>query len=308
MPPARALAICGPTASGKSAIAVAVARKIGGEIVNADSRQVYRDLTVGTGVPPRELLAAVPHHLFQFVDPCERYSAGAYVRDAAAAIASIEARSMIPIVVGGTGLYIEALGGTMPMDRRTADDTIRTRVRLEASMHPHDVLHEWLRVIAPGDEKRIPPKDRYRTRRALEAALAARAPGEASAGRASAPTVALRAVVLDVEPPMLHDRIAARSRAMFEDGIVEEALAAWARCPQAPALTGLGYAEALAWSRGEATREEAIASTVLRTARYAKRQRTWFRRMDAAPRIDASDARAATAAIVTLAREIFAPA
>ena len=307
-PVPRALAICGPTASGKSAIAVAVAREIGGEIVNADSRQVYRDLTIGTGVPSPELLAAVPHHLFRFVDPCERYSAGAYARDAAAAIAEIEARSKIPIVVGGTGLYIEALGGTMPMDRLSADDAIRTRVRLEAALHPHDVLHEWLRVIARDEARRVPEKDRYRTLRALEAALAGRSAAGADARRRAAPSVALRPIVVDVGPRVLDERIAARSRAMFDEGIVEEALAVRARCPHAPALTGLGYSEALAWSRGEMTRAEAIASTSRRTVRYAKRQRTWFRRMGTAARIDASDARAATAAIVALAREIFAPA
>lgn len=306
----RALVICGPTAAGKSAIAVAVALEIGGEIVNADSRQVYRDLSIGTGVPSGDAMATVPHHLFQFIDPCERYSAGAYARDAAAAIGAIEARSNIPIVVGGTGLYIEALGGTMPMDRRTADEALRTRVRIEATVHPHDVLREWLGAIAPDEARRVPPRDRYRTLRALEAALAERSDGSSfAAERApSPPVVSLRPIILDVDPMILRARIGARARAMFDEGILHEALAVSKRCPDAPALSGLGYAEALAWSRGEMTRVEAIESTASRTSRYAKRQRTWFRRMDTAVRIDASDARRAAAAIVATARESFARA
>ena len=304
--PPRALAICGATATGKSTIAVEVARAIGGEIVNADSRQVYRDLAIGTAVPPPETMAEVPHHLFQFVDPCVRYSAGAYVLDAAAAIAAIEARGKIPVVAGGTGLYIEALGGTMPMDRRVADDDVRTRVRTEAVVHPHEALYEWLGVLSPGVLRRVPANDRYRTLRALEGALAAKL----VAGAAVSPfqPVALLAVILDVETARLRDRIAARTIEMFERGLVEEALALQARCPEAPALTGLGYAEALAWSRGEMTRAEAIASAVLRTQRYAKRQRTWFRRMVTATWIDATDASAATSAIVAQARECFARA
>ncbi|HET9343005.1 MAG TPA: tRNA (adenosine(37)-N6)-dimethylallyltransferase MiaA [Candidatus Eremiobacteraceae bacterium] len=299
----RALAICGPTAAGKSAIALEVARALDGEIVNADSRQIYRGLTVGTGVPSREALASVPHHLFQFVDPCERYSAGAFVRDANAVMGAIDERGRLPIVVGGTGLYIEALGGSMPMDRRAADEVVRTRVRVEASVHEHATLYEWLGVIGPDDAKRVPSNDRYRTLRAIESVLASRAGEPSHPNSAPLATRRLDIVVLDLDSAVLAERIAARARGMFEKGIVDEALAVSGRCPQAPALTGLGYAEALAWSRGEMTRAEAIASTINRTLRYAKRQRTWFRRMDAAPRVDASDERAAADAIVSIARE-----
>jgi tRNA dimethylallyltransferase len=280
-----------------------VARALDGEIVNADSRQIYRDLTVGTGVPSRDALALLPHHLFQFVDPCERYSAGSYVRDATAVMHEIDVRGRLPIVVGGTGLYLEALGGTMPMDRSAADESVRTRVRVEAAVHAHQTLYEWLGVIAPDDARRVPLNDRYRTLRALESVLASRARDESFRPAVPLVTRRLDMVVLDVDSAVLAERIGARARAMFENGIVDEALAASRRCPEAPALTGLGYAEALAWSRGEMTRAEAIASTIRRTLRYAKRQRTWFRRMDTALRVDALDARAATDAIVSMARE-----
>jgi len=306
--PPRAIAICGPTAVGKSVIAIDVARALDGEIVNADSRQVYRDLTIGTGVPSTDQLACVPHHLFQFVDPCERYSAGSYVRDASAVMDEIDGRSKPPIIVGGTGLYIEALSGSMPMDRRAADFAVRTRVRSEAVTHEHATLRDWLSVISPDGARRVTANDRYRTLRALEGVLASRALEVPDTNAAPLVTRHLSAIVLDLDFVVLKERIAARARSMFEEGIVDEALALSQRCPQAPALTGLGYAEALAWSRGEMTRAEAIASTIHRTTRYAKRQRTWFRRMDTAVRIDAADARAAADAIIRMARESIAQA
>jgi tRNA dimethylallyltransferase len=306
--PPRAIAICGPTAVGKSAIAIEVARSLDGEIVNADSRQIYRDLTIGTGVPTIAQLTLVPHHLFQFVDPCERYSAGSYVRDASAVMDAIDARSKLPVVVGGTGLYIETLGGSMPMDRRAADFAVRTRVRNEAMIHQHATLRDWLNAMSPDDARRVPANDRYRTLRALEGVLASRELGDSNAKSAPLVTRALRVVVLELDDSVLKERIAARVRSMFEEGIVGEAVALSRRCPQAPALTGLGYAEALAWSRGEMTHAEAVASAIHRTTRYAKRQRTWFRRMDTAVRIDASDTRAAAHAIIGVARESVAQA
>lgn len=305
-----AVAICGPTSSGKSEIAVLVAEQLGAEIVNADSRQVYRDLPIGTGVPSEELRRRAPHHLFQFVDPCERYSAGTYVEDASAAIAAIAGRGNVPLVVGGTGLYVEALAGTMPMDRAVPDDEVRRRVRAEAAYHPHDVLHRWLHTISPHAGARVTSGDRYRTLRALEAALMDRADrlNQEDSNRTQPAIVRpiLRFVVLDAGLQELDARIDRRVRAMFENGLVEEALAVRACCADAPALTGFGYAEALAWHRGETTRADAVALTIARTRRYARRQRTWFRRIRDAVHVDTADAREAAARVANVAREIAA--
>jgi len=300
-----AIAICGPTSSGKSAIAVAVAEAVGGEILNADSRQIYRDMPIGTGAPGDDLRRRVPHHLFGFVDPCERYSAGAYVADAAAVIRDIIGRGRLPIVVGGTGLYVEALAGTMPMDRPVADDAVRDRVRREAAVHPTEFLHEWLALAAPDAARRVDARDRYRTLRALEAAFIARAAGAAPHHRIAPerPFVAMRVALLDVDAGELAARIRTRVRAMYDGGLVEEAVAIWRRCADAPALTGLGYAEALAWHRGESSRAEAVEATIARTLRYAKRQRAWFRRIRDGVAVDANDPSAAAAAIERLARE-----
>ena len=309
-PTIRALAICGPTSAGKSEIAVLVAEALCGEIVNADSRQVYRDLSVGTGWPSVALLRRVPHHLYGFVDPCIRYSAGEYVGNALAAIGDIVGRGRVPIVVGGTGLYIEALMGTMPLDRPVADDDVRERVRHEARVHPHEFLREWLDIVAPAAGRRLTRGDRYRTMRALEAALVTRSheqgPSRARTSRSTVGrnNVRFRIAVLELERAVLDARIVDRVRWMFGAGLVDEAVAVARRCPEAPALTGLGYAEALAWQRGEATRDEAIASTVVRTLRYARRQQTWFRRMLYAISVHAADPRAASSSIANLAREM----
>jgi tRNA dimethylallyltransferase len=288
----RVLALCGPTASGKSELASRLAEQLGGEIVNADSRQVYAGMRIGTGWPSAEQFARAPHHGYGTVGPDERYSAGRFVADARAMIAEIATRGALPIVVGGTGLYIEALAGTMPLDRPVADDDLRSRVRAEAATHSHAVLREWLGAIAPQSAARIKPGDRYRTLRALEAALAARE-------RRAEETVAARdrgsfalevdTVVLEAAPALLAAHIGTRVDAMFEGGLLEEASAIRRAHNAAPALTGIGYAEALAYEDGTATLSEARASATRRTRAYAKRQQTWFRRMVDATRFDAFD-------------------
>ncbi|MBV8170941.1 MAG: tRNA (adenosine(37)-N6)-dimethylallyltransferase MiaA, partial [Candidatus Eremiobacteraeota bacterium] len=259
--------------------------------VNADSRQIYAGMRIGTGWPSDEQFARAPHHLYGMVDPSERYSAGRFVIDARAAIETIAARGALPILVGGTGLYIEALAGTMPLDRPVADDRVRARVRAEAAVHPADALRAWLASLAPQSAARIPPGDRYRTLRALEAALAERAQEQPPDRIRSAPPVQLTIVVLDAAPDVLEGRITARVRAMFEHGLVDEALAVRGKHEDAPALSGIGYAEALSYADGSATWVEALTQTVARTRAYAKRQRTWFRRIADALRLDAYDER-----------------
>jgi tRNA dimethylallyltransferase len=290
----RALALCGPTATGKSEFAALLAHEVNGEVVNADSRQIYAGMRIGTGWPSDEQFARAPHHGYGIIAPSERYSAGRFVADARAAITGIIARGAIPILVGGTGLYIEALAGTMPLDRPVADDRLRARVRAEAAMHPPDVLRDWLLAIAPDAAARISPGDRYRTLRALEAALAVgeiHERPEERVERAREEPVRLTVVVLEAAPDALAGRIGARVHAMFEHGLIEEALAVRREYDDAPALTGIGYAEALSYADGTATRADAVSRTIERTRGYAKRQRTWFRRVADTVRLDAFDER-----------------
>ncbi len=303
-----ALIICGPTSSGKSEIALAVARQLGAEIVNADSRQIYRGMSIGTGMPSPSARELVPHHLYAFVDPAQRYSAARYVHDAGVAISSIKARGRLPIVVGGTGFYIEALAGTMRLDRPPGDDFVRARLRDEALVHPTDVLWQWLKAIAPARAAQTKRGDSYRILRALEGVLVDRMERPPGAKATAHAPLECEIVVLRVARGVLRERIAQRAREMFAHGLIAEAEAVRARAPDAPALSGLGYAEALALLDGTATLGEALASTIRRTQRYAKRQETWFRRIGRAHAVDAEDAHAATHAIVALAREKLAPA
>ncbi len=295
----RALVLCGPTSSGKSADALAVARALNGEIVNADSRQIYRGMRIGTGMPPPDALEQVPHHLYAFVEPSERYSAARFVEDARPIIDAIEARQRLPIVVGGTGFYIEALLGTMKLDRPPPNDELRTRLRNEAKIHPPQVLWDWLAARNPQLASEVRPGDSYRILRALESALSTeRIPVSSSARELNVVTI-----VMCVAREVLRQRIAARVEQMFRDGIIAEALAVRAKAPSAPALSGLGYAEALAFADGAATYQEAVASTILRTRAYAKRQQTWFRRMQRVFEIDAADSNEAVSVITAIARE-----
>jgi tRNA dimethylallyltransferase len=306
----RALCVCGPTSSGKSDAALAAAEAVGGEIVNADSRQIYAEMRIGTGWPSAEAMARVPHHLYGIVSPNERYSAVRFVDDARAMIADIAARGHLPILVGGTGLYIEALAGTMPIDRPAGGEELRTRVRREAHIHEHETLREWLIAIDPPAAMRVHAGDRYRTLRAIESALASRDNSlqRRAIARRSSPlqNILLTIVVMSVARAELRIRIAKRVDEMFAAGLEEEARSVRERWPMAPALTSIGYAEALAITDGAATRAEAIARCTLRTSQYAARQETWFRRLRTARIIEAGDRAAALRAVTAAARETAA--
>jgi len=306
-----ALCVCGPTSSGKSDVALAAAEEVGGEIVNADSRQIYEGMLVGTGWPSADAMARVTHHLYGIISPADRYSAARFVSDARITIEEIAARGRLAVLVGGTGLYIEALAGTMPIDRPAGSDELRSRVRREVQLHSHDTLREWLGALDPVAAQRVSAGDRYRTIRALEAVLAKREehPERASAltkPRAPVTQIRLSILVMHVARAELRLRIAARVRAMFAAGLEEEARSIRARWPEAPALSSIGYAEALAIADGTATRTEAISRCTLRTSQYAARQDTWFRRLRTAHVIEASDRTAASRAVTAAARETAA--
>ncbi|MBV8263852.1 MAG: tRNA (adenosine(37)-N6)-dimethylallyltransferase MiaA [Candidatus Eremiobacteraeota bacterium] len=305
----RALIICGPTSSGKSTIALAVAQALGGEVVNADSRQIYRGTRIGSGMPSEADLAVVPHHLYGFVDPAERYSAARYVDDACAVIDAVARRRHLPIIAGGTGFYIEALTGSMPLDRPPGDERLRSRLRKEARAHTVQTLWEWLAVLAPARAAAIPSGDSYRVMRALEVVLASRQLADPHMQRTPVrSSLPCEIVVLRVRRELLSQRVVTRVRSMFDRGLIDEAQTLRSLAADAPALSGIGYAEALAVIDGLATRAEALDQTMHRTRAYAKRQETWFRRMRDAFVVDADDTESAIAAVAARARERLAVA
>jgi tRNA dimethylallyltransferase len=293
------LILAGPTASGKTDLAIALAERFGAEIVGADSRQIYRGMPIGTAAPTREQQDRVPHHLIAFLDPHERYSAARYVRDARAAIDAIRARGRRVIVVGGTGFYVRALAGDVALDA-AYDPAVRARLAAEARIHPPEVLAEWLAVLAPERAAAIAPNDPYRITRALEVALARRTchpelvegPTEP---REALPTlragnIPFAKLVLDIEPGVLAERIERRVDGMLAAGLLEEAERVGS---DAVAADAVGYREALGFLAGFSTAAELRTQLIRFTRRYAKRQATWFRSEPGIVRVSAAQSEAA---------------
>ncbi|TMG60991.1 MAG: tRNA (adenosine(37)-N6)-dimethylallyltransferase MiaA [Chloroflexi bacterium] len=271
------IAIVGPTASGKSALAMRVAERIGGEIVSADSRQVYRGMDIGTAKPTIEERARIPHHLVDIVDPGERYDVLRYQRDGRAVLAGIRARGRVALVVGGTGLYVRALLDGLELASLPHDPEVRARLESEDPA----TLHERLRAMDPNAASRVDPRNRRRLVRYLEVATIAGGPVPRVRG---APLAALR---IGLRPPreVLVAAIERRVRDMVAQGVLDEARSLVARGidPRLPSMSAHGYVHWAALLRGEIDLETAIARTARDVRAYSRRQMTWFRR-DAAIR------------------------
>lgn len=284
LPPA--ILIAGPTASGKSALAIRLAQAVGGVVVNADSMQVYRDLRVITARPSAQEEASVEHRLFGHVDAAVNYSVGLWLSDAAIAIADIQASGRAPVLVGGTGMYFKALTQGLS-DIPAVPEEVRARVRASAEgLSPRD-LHARLAACDPLTAGKLRPTDPQRNLRALEVFEATGQPLASFQGRRQAPMLApgsWRAVFLAPEREELHRRINARFDAMMEAGALEEVAALGARGldPLLPAMRAHGVPGLLAWLGGQArldwvTREAAVERGKADTRRYAKRQFTFAR-------------------------------
>ena len=277
----RAVLIAGPTASGKSALAVEVAESLGGVIVNADSMQVYRDLRVITARPTPDDEARAPHKLYGFVDAAENYSVGRWCRDVEEALTDIGNQGRVPIVVGGTGLYFKALtSGLAAVPSIPADVRASVRERLQNEGAP--ALHAELMRLDPATAQRITANDRSRISRALEVVLAT---GRALSDwhREGLPPLIDSSCAVKVfitcERKELVRRIEARFDAMIKSTALDEVrqLAGRKLDPTLPAMKAHGVPWLIRHLNGEISREEAIAGAVMDTRRYAKRQLTWFR-------------------------------
>lgn len=268
------LVLAGATASGKTDIAIALARRFDAEIVNADSRQIYRGMPVGTAAPTPEQLAAAPHHLVGFLDPHERYSAARFSADATEAIRGIHARGKRAIVTGGTGFYIRALTGGVELAPQL-DERLRERLAKEARLHEAEFLYDWLVLRDPRRAAMLQPNDTYRVLRALEVALAGQASARPEPLRSLvSDDIAFAKVFLDVDDRALQTRIELRADAMIAGGLLEEAERIGSGALAAGAV---GYPQAIAFLQGWCTRAELRALMIRATRRYAKRQATWFR-------------------------------
>jgi tRNA dimethylallyltransferase len=280
--PPRLIAIVGPTASGKSALALRLAAENGGEIVSCDSMQVYRGLDIGTAKPTAEERRLVPHHLLDVVEPDQPVSAADYARLGRAALAAIRDRGRLPVVAGGTGLYLKALlHGLFAGPSR--DPAFRARLEAFAARRGDARLHRLLARLDPDSAARIPPADRVRIVRALEVLRATgRRIGEHhQAGLGDGPLRGFTPAVFGIDPDraLLRNAVERRTREMFERGLLAEVERLLARgfSPTLRPLQAIGYRQAVAVLQRHATVEQAQRDIVTETMRYAKRQMTWFR-------------------------------
>ena len=277
----RLVAILGPTATGKSALGIALAQRFAGEIVSCDSTAVYRGFDIGTDKVPAAERRGIPHHLIDVADPMEEYSAARYARDAAAAIRDITRRGKLPIVVGGTGLYYRALTrGFFPGPSR--DDALRRRLERVASTRGVECLHRWLARVDPASAARVQSRDLKRIVRALEVYLLTGRPltEHFTATTSPLPEYTVAAFALTIPAAETAERVARRVDAQFEGGLLDEirGLLASGLPETAHPFSGLVYRQALEHlkgGRGEAETRELITRE---NRKYARRQLIWFRK------------------------------
>lgn len=274
------MAVPGPTGSGKTALSLKLAQRFGGEIVSCDSVAVYREMELGTAKPTAAERRLAPHHLIDVLPPDQFCTAGDYSRMAREALREIAARGHLPIVSGGTGLYLRALlEGLFAGPERSEE--LRARLRRSAERRGSGWLHRVLARLDRGAAERIHKNDQPKLIRAIEVCLTARQPLSAAwaAGRDALKGFRILRIGLDPPRAQLYARLDARAQGMFAAGLVEEMRGLMARYGESPrAFDALGYRQARAVVRGEMSEAEAIRETAQGHRNYAKRQMTWFRR------------------------------
>lgn len=268
------LVIVGPTAVGKTKLSLALAGRYGAEIVSADSRLLYRGMTIGTAKPTPAEQAAIPHHLIDIVNPNETITLGQYQDLAYAAIADIQGRGRLPILVGGTGQYVKAVVEGWGIPRIGPRPELRQA--LEKMAGPE--LARWLQTLDPAAAAKIEPRNVRRVIRALEVTLVSGRP-ISELQRKSPPTFTTLQIGLTGEREMLYRRVDERVAQMMRDGLLAEVMGLWAAGygRELPAMSGLGYQQLGAYLAGECGLEEAVERIRFETHRFVRQQYTWFR-------------------------------
>lgn len=282
-----AVAIMGPTASGKTAAALAIATEIPAEIISVDSALVYRDMNIGTAKPTADELAAVPHHLIDILDPSQSYSVRQFRDDALRLVGEILARGRLPLLVGGTMLYFKGLRDGLD-DLPQADPALRAQLDMEIARHGITALHARLCELDPPTGVRLKPTDTQRIQRAMEIILLTGQPMSALLARSTPPALPFELMPIALEPSdrsVLHARIAERFDKMLaaEPGLLDEVTALRKRGdlhPGLPSIRCVGYRQAWDYLDGRITRVELREQGIAATRQLAKRQLTWLRSMD----------------------------
>lgn len=275
-------AVVGPTASGKTEIGVELALRIGGEIINCDSVQIYKEIDIATAKPTEEERRNVPHHLIDYVSPEINYTAADWARDAAEIIYEIESRGKIPILVGGTGFYLRALRQPFFESPKT-DEKLREKLRRIKEKKGSEHLHKILQRVDRDSAAKLFPRDYVRTMRGLEVYFqTGNRLSEVQPNRIEPPEFAQRIKIFALNPPrdLLYEKINRRTEIHFERGLVEEVkhLREKGLRDDTNALGAHGYRRVCEYLRGERTPESAIEQTKQDVRNYSKRQLTWFRR------------------------------
>ena len=277
VPEPLAVLLLGPTGSGKTALSLALGEQFGGEIISCDSVAVYRGMDLGTAKPTAEERARLPHHIIDVADPDKPFTAGDYSRQARAALCEIAARGGLPIVTGGTGLYLRALTNGL-FAGPTRQENLRERMKRSRQRHGDAWLHRLLNRLDPVSAERIHAHDAPKLIRAIEVCLATRKP--MSEVLARDPLTGFRLVRIGLNPPrqQLYDRLNRRCAEMFSAGLIEETRGLLGRYGPVKALDSLGYRQACCVLAGTLTESDATATAQQGHRNYAKRQLTWFRR------------------------------
>jgi tRNA dimethylallyltransferase len=272
------IAIVGPTASGKTALGIAIAKKFAGEIVSADSRQIYRGMDIGTAKPTADERRIILHHLIDIKDPNEDYTVADYKRDAIAVINEILARGKIPFLVGGTGLYVRAVTENLDIPKTVANPALRAGLEEDIARDGLAAIFKKLVALDPEAAYVVDPKNPRRVVRALEVAIETGRPFTAQRKK-SDPLFDVLVLGLDPQADVLRERIDRRVDEMIQDGLVHEVADLIKKYGTTPvAFDAIGYREIIGYMNGECSLEESVALIKTNTWRYAKRQVTWFKK------------------------------
>lgn len=277
----KVIVICGPTASGKTALSIELAKKIDGEIVSADSMQIYKDMDIGSAKPSLEEMQGIKHYMLDFVSPEERFNVADYKEEAVQAIEKILKKGKVPIVVGGTGLYVDSLIYGIEYPKMEFDEEYRKELEKRAEVEGLEKLYEEAEQIDPEAMKNISVNDKKRILRVLEIYKQTgktKTEQEIESRKNEVP-YDYKVFAINMERELLYDRINKRVDIMIEQGLIEEVKNVISKYSKYPtAMQALGYKEIKEYLDGFITKEEAIEKVKQETRRYAKRQLTWFRK------------------------------
>lgn len=277
----KVIVICGPTASGKTALSIELAKKVNGEIISCDSMQIYKDMNIGTAKPTIEEMQGIKHYLLDFVSPNERYSVADFKKDAKNAIKEILSKGKVPIIVGGTGLYLDSLIYEIEYQNIEFDENYRKELEQEVEEKGLEELYEQAKKIDPVAIEKISKNDKKRILRILEIyhATGKNKTEQEIESRKNEVEYDYKVYAISWDREELYARINKRVDLMIEQGLIDEVKNILQKYEQFPtAMQGLGYKEVVDYLQSNCTKQEMIEKIKMETRRYAKRQMTWFRK------------------------------